>query len=235
MQQLELLPNANYEDSQYYSKDKDKYKYKYSSNNHAISNHNLNPLSTINNQAHSYHAKDNVCDKFSIQQIKSLPNVNYKESPHYLIDKDKYKYTSNDNNHATINPHHHNHHTLTTTNTHAHIYQAQDNVCNASNLPSTHYNATNFPTSTNTDPYSSCLHTTTRSPNTNNYQPSSTITVEQRRARKQHSIRWNEPVYSTAPPHTNHAGTQPRFSGILPTSTTTHTDSLSKPSTKTPS
>ena len=187
----------------------DKYKNKYISNIHTIIN-NPTPLSTINNQAHSYHAQDNICDAFSMQQIEALPNANYKESPHYSIDKDKYKYTPNDNNHTIINPNHHNHHAITTNNNHAHIYQAQDNVCNASNLPSTHnYNATNIPTSTDTDPHSSCLHTTTRPPHTNTSQSSWTITVEQRKVGKQHHLRWSEPLYSTAPSHTHQARTQP--------------------------
>ena len=114
-------------------------------------------------------------------------------------------------------------------NNQAHIYHAKDNVCDAITLTTTHnYNTKNSPTSNNTDPSSGCLHTTMRLHNTNNYQPSSTITVEQRRAGKQPCIRWNEPLYTTAPPHTNQAGTQPRLGGILPTSTTAHTDGPSQ-------
>ena len=121
-------------------------------------------------------------------------------------------------------------------NNHAHSYQAQVNVCNASNLPSTHnYNATNIPTSTNTDPHSSCLHTTTRPPHTNNSQPSSTITVEQRRVGKQHCLRWSEPLYSTAPSHTHQARTQSPSSGILPTPITAHTDGLAQAINEDPS
>ena len=40
-------------------------------------------------------------------------------------------------------------------------------------------------------------------PNTNNTQTSSTLTVEQRRAGKQHHIRWSEQLHATAQSHTH--------------------------------
>ena len=116
-----------------------------------------------------------------MQQLEPLPNANYEESQYYSNDKEKYKYSSNDNNYATINPNNPNHPSLTMINNQAHIYHAQDNVCDELTLPTTHnYNTKNIPISNNTAPHSVCLHTTMKVPNTNNYQPSSTITVEQR-------------------------------------------------------
>ena len=59
----------------------------------------------------------------------------------------------------------------------------------------------------------------------NNTQPSSTITVEQRRVGKQHHLRWSEPLHSTAPSHTHQ---QPPSNGNLSTPITANIDGLAQ-------